>query len=418
MEKRIGLLTAGGDAPGLNVCLKTIVYNAADQGFEVIGIRKGWEGLLRFDPRNSTTHADNATVLTKARVRDIDRMAGSYLHSSRINPAAVAPAAAPAFLRTAKDSTEPLDLTSHVKRVLEVLGVEALILVGDNFSLNYAARLSAEGVPVVGIPKSVHNDVNGSDYCLGFSTALAHGVRLVHDLRSMAGSREEVVVAEMFGRAAGLTTLLIGHLAGCDRTLIPEVPFDPERLATLLAEDKRNNPNNYAILAMSESVTIDPALAARYGTEAPRRTSARRQMSLVTPPVTVVDSGPASSATRHVLGGDRLIGLGAAGGGAVVTEILENLMHERLLYQPLSYLLRAGEPDGQDLLGAMNFATMAVNLLAAGRSGRLVAYRRGENYVDLPLDTVKHFEGNVDVAQFYDSGIYRARPAVLWATRV
>jgi ATP-dependent phosphofructokinase / diphosphate-dependent phosphofructokinase len=429
MEKRIGLLTAGGDAPGLNVCLKAIVFNAIDHGYEVVGIRKGWEGLLRFDPRNSSTHADNAMVLTKARVRDIDRMSGSYLHSSRVDPSHVAPQAAPAFLRPAKGNGEPLDLTSHVMRAVDVLGLTALILVGDNFSLNYAARLNAAGVPVIGIPKSVHNDVNGSDYCLGFSTALAHGVRLVHDLRAMAGSREEVVVAEMFGRSAGLTTLLIGHLASCDRTLIPEVPFDPERLAALLAEDKRNNPNNYAVLALSEAVSIDPERAAQYGADIPRRASARRPAAIsgVVPPIPGGTHAPLAahghgaldaSGAGYTLGGDRLIGLGAAGGGTVVTEILENLMHERLLYQPLTYLLRAGQPDGQDLLGAMNFATLAVNLLAAGQTGRLAAYRRGENYVDLPLDVVTTAVGNVDVAQFYDAAYYRAKPGVLWATRV
>ncbi len=425
MEKRIGLLTAGGDAPGQNVCLKALVGNAIDRGYEVVGIRKGWEGLLRLDPRNTSTHADNAMVLTKARVRDIDRTPGSYLHSSRIDPGRMPFEAAPDFLRPAKAATgDTLDLTAHVVRVVEVLGLEALILLGDNFSLHYAARLNDAGVPVIGVPKSVHNDVNGSDYCLGFSTALAQGVRLVHDLRGMAGSREEIVVAEMFGRSAGLTTLLIGHLASCDRTLIPEVPFDPERLAAMLAEDKRSNPNNYAILAMSEAVSIEPDRAAQYGADITRRVSARRTAAAPRPAVAAAPLAPHdhgvldAEGEAYTLGGERMMGLGASGGGAVLTEILENIMHQRLLYQPLTYLLRAGQPDGQDLLGAMNFATLAVNLLAAGKTGRLVAYRRSENYIDLPLSTVNGSDGNVDAGQFYDAAQYRAKPTVLWATRV
>jgi ATP-dependent phosphofructokinase / diphosphate-dependent phosphofructokinase len=417
MEKRIGLLTAGGDAPGLNVCLKAIAYNAIDRGYEVIGLRKGWEGLLNIDPRDSTTHSANAMVLSKTRIRDIDRMAGSFLHSSRTNPDEIAPGAAPVFLRPDKPVKGPLDLTEHVKRAIQVLGLEAVVLLGDNYSLKYAARLSAEGVPVIGIPKSVHNDVNGSDYCIGFSTALGHGVRLVHDLRAMAGSREEIVVAEVFGRNAGLTTLLIGLLASCDRILIPEVPFDPERLATLLAEDKRSNPNNYAILATSEAVSVDPAHVERYGADVSRRIAGRRPAGALAGAVPL-GSGTASAGETYTLGGERSVGLGAAGAGAVVTEILENLMGQRLLYQPLSYLLRAGLPDGQDLLGAMNFAMLASNLLFEGKMGRLVAYRRVENYVDLPLDVVTHSEGNVDVATFYDSAAFRARPGVLWASRV
>lgn len=403
MAKRIGLLTAGGDAPGLNVCLKAIVYNAIDRGYEVIGIRKGWEGLVRFDPDSPSTHAENAMVLSKTRVRDIDRVSGSFLHSSRIDPGYVSPTLAPPHLKPAKPNGEPLDLTEHIKRAFTALDLEALILLGDNYGLNYAARLSGEGIPIIGIPKSVHNDVCGSDYALGFSTGLASGVRLVHGLRAMAGSREEIAVVEMFGRTFGLTTMLISFLAGADRVLIPEVPCDPERLATLLMEDKRSNPNNYAILALSEAVKLDPAKALNYGPDLHHRATAHR-------------SGQEEDA--YTIAGERAIGLGAAGGGAAITEILENLMGQRLIFQPLTYLLRLGEPDGQDMLGAMNFGTMAVNLLASGKTGRLVAYRHGENYVDIPLATVTERKGNINVAEYYDARAYRAKPGILWAARV
>jgi 6-phosphofructokinase 1 len=402
MAKRIGVLTSGGDAPGQNVCLKAIVYNAVAQGFEVVGIRKGWEGLMYLNPDDPTTRAENAMSLTKARVRDIDRAAGSFLHSSRVEPAHVDAQAVPLFLRTAEDAGPVFDLTDHIKRAVEKLELDLLIVLGGNVSLNYAARLSRAGVPVIGIPKSVHNDVCGSDYSIGFSTALASGVRLVHQFRAMAGSREDIGVVEMFGRSFGLTTMLIALLSGADRVLIPEVPFDPERLATLLMEDRRGNPNNYAILIMSEAVSIDQAKVSKYAPELIQRAN---------PQTTQIGDA-------YTIAGERAIGLGAAGGGAVVTEILEKLLCQRLLFQPLTYMLRLGEPDGQDLLGALNFGTQAIKLAAADKSSRLVAYRRGDNYVDVPLDTVSEREGNIDPAEFYDPLICRAKPDIMWAARL
>ncbi len=403
MAKRIGLLTAGGDAPGSNVCLKAIVFNASDQGYEVVGIRKGWEGLVRFDPANPATHAENGMILSKSRVRDIDRTPGSFLHSSRIDPGNIHPSFAPEHAKPSKPTAETLDLTPHVKRAIQALGLEGLVVLGDHFSLNYAARLSREGVPVIGIPKSVHNDICGSDYAIGFSTALASGVRLIHGLRAMAGSREEIAVVEMFGRTFGLTTMLIGVLSGADRILIPEVPFDPEKLAALLLGDKRSNPNNYAILALSEAITIDPAKASRYSTFRRETPAAQHTMA---------------DQDAYTIAAERAVGTGAAGGGPVVTEILENLLGERLIFQPLTYLLRLGEPDGQDMLGAMNFALLATNLIAANKMGRLVAYQHAGNYLDLPIEVVTERKGNIDVAKHYNPDTFRAKPEILWAARV
>jgi 6-phosphofructokinase 1 len=389
MAKRIGLLMGGGDAPGQNLCLKALVYNAIDRGYSVVGIRKGWEGLMDYQPENSTTHADNVMILTKSRVRDIDRLGGSYLHSSRLHPGHVGPEQLPDFLQSRKKDREPVDITDHIKQVLDKLQLDALMVLGDRAMLEYAARLSKEGVPIIGIPKSVHNNVGGSDYCLGFSTALARGVHLVQEIRAMAGSREEVAVIEILGRSTGLTTLFISLLASADRTLIPEVPFDPEKLAALLVEDKRANPTNYSILVMSEASTMEPDKAARY---------------------------VASAHVIDEMAGERLVGTRVTGAGAVVTEVLENITGQRMLFQPLSYLIRTGEPDGQDLLGAMNFAALAVNLLAEGKTGRLVAYRRGENYIDVPLDVVSQAAGNA--ADYYDARTYTPKPGILWAARV
>ncbi len=390
MAKRIGILTAGGDAPALNVCLKAVVYNAIDRGYEVIGIRKGWEGLLYYDPENPDTHAANTMIMTKSRIRDIDRTAGSFLHSSRLDPHQVSPEAVPSFLQEMRQGDQPfdeaqgrlVDLTDHIKRVLEKLQLETLVVLGDNAALNYAARLSKEGVPLIGIPKTVHNDVNGSDYSLGFSTALGRGVQFVYEVRAMAGSREEIAVVEVLGRSTGLVTLLTALLAGSDRTLIPEVAFDPEALVSLLLEDQKLHPNNYAILTMSEAARVAPEKAPRYARELSRMD------------------------TR------------VSGSGAMVTEILENLTGQRLIFQPLSLLLRTAVPDGQDLLGAMNFAMLAVNLLAAGKTGRLVAYRQQENYVDLPIETVTEPGGNINVAEHYDATTFCPKPGILWASRI
>jgi 6-phosphofructokinase 1 len=403
MAKRIGILTAGGDAPGLNVCLKAVVYNAIDRGFEVIGIRKGWEGLLHYDPENPETHAANAMIMTKSRIRDIDRTAGSFLHSSRLDPHQVSPEAVPSFLRPVKQVTQPIDLTDHVKRVLEKLQLETLVVLGDNAALNYAARLSKEGVPLIGVPKTVHNDVKGSDYSIGFSTALGRGVQCVHEVRAMAGSREEIAVVEVLGRSTGLVTLLTSLLASSDRTLIPEVPFDPEALASLLVEDKKLHPNNYAILTMSEAATISPEKALEHAPELSRLLRPSRLAQ-------------ATAAKAQELG--MKMGKSVSGSGATVTEILEHLTGQRLLFQPLSLLLRTAIPDGQDLLGAMNFATLAVNLLAAGKTGRLAAYRQQENYVDLPIETVTEPGGNINVADYYDATTFCPKPEILWTAQI
>ena len=412
MAKRIGVLTGGGDAPGQNVCLKAIVYNAMDRGYEVVGIRKGWEGLLHYNLNDTTSQADNMMILTKSRVRDIDRMGGSFLHSSRLDPSQVSPEAVPGFLKAQSQGDRPVDLTDYLKRVVDKLQLTALIVLGDRAVLSYAARLSQEGVPLIGIPKTVHNTVNGSDYSLGFSTALARGVHFVHEVRAMAGSREEIAVIEILGRETGLTTMLISLLAGADRTLVPEVPFDPERLAALLVDDQRRNPSNYAILTMSEASNIRPDKVSKYGPELSRLANSRVLAQALT-----TKGREAAERDLYQLAGDQ-VGLRASGSGPAVTEILENLTGQRLVFQPLSYLIRTGDPDGQDLLGAMNFATLAVNLLAAGKTGLLVAYRQRENYVEAPIDVVTGAVGNINVADYYDAGTYSPKPGILWAARV
>ncbi len=413
MAKRLAILTAGGDVPGQNFCLKTLVHLANDRGYESVGVRKGWEGLMRYNPEDPTTHADNVIVLTLSRVRDIDRTGGSYLHSSRIDPSRVSPRLIPSFFGSLCQSTQPVDLTGHIRRVLEKLQIECLVVLGDNRALQFGAHLSGQGVPIIGIPKSVHNDVNGSHYCLGFSTALARGVQFVHEVRAMAGSREEVAVVEVLGRGYGLTTMLISVLAGADRTLIPEVPFDPERLASLLWQDKRINPSNYAILAMSQGARMLPELATRYAPALSRLA----QSTWLTQVTAAKAQEVGVDESDYTLAGVTEMGTEVSGAGPAVTEILEHLMGQRLIFQPLSYLIRTGQPDGQDLLGAANFATLAMNLLAEGRPGRLASYRRGENYIDLPLEVVTQPEVDVDASGLYDATTCSPKPDILWAAR-
>ncbi len=377
MVKRIGLLTSGGDAPGQNFCLKTIIHNAIDRDYEVLGIRKGWEGLMRYNPEEPATHADNAMIITKPRVNNIEQSAGSFLHSSRIKPDRCNPQDAPLFLRVNADPDQPLDLTNHIKRSLEHLQLEALIVLGDNTSLKYAARLSQEGVPLVGIPKSVHNDIRGSVYSLGFSTALRRGVRFVGEVRDIAASREEIAVVSILGHTSGLATMLIAMFANADRTLIPEVPFNPHRLGDLLLADKRKNPSNYAILAMSEGAYIDPMTALEE---------------------------IADSAADVVVAGRR-------GSGPMVTRVLEETLGQRLLYQPLSYLTRTGETDGWDLVIATNFGINAVDLIAQGNTGRLVAFHIKGGFLDVPLEEVTQ-PSAVNLADFYDPDTYAPKPTI------
>jgi 6-phosphofructokinase 1 len=316
-------------------------------------------------------------IMTKPRIREIDRSAGSFLHSSRLDPGQCNPAEAPPFLRVGANEEQPLDLTNHVKRAIDHLQLDALIVLGDQMALAYAARLSREGVAVIGIPKSVHNDIPGTSYSLGISTAIRRGVHFVREMRDVAASREEVAVISVLGHRSGLATMLISTFANADRTLIPEVPFEPGRLGELLLEDRQKNPSNYAILVMSENARFDPQQA----------------------PELI-----ANLAADVVVAGRR-------GSGPMVTRVMEEVLGQHLLHQPLSYLTRTGEVDGWDLFAATNFGIIAVDLAAKSSHGRMVAYRPGESYIDVPLtEATQLFE--VDVTEFYDADSYTVRPNI------
>ena len=265
---KIGILTGGGDVPGLNPCIKAVVNRATDAGHEVIGIRRGWGGLLNFDIDDPESQREQVQPLTRRDVRTIDRYGGTHLHTSRTNPAKVRPNMLPAFLAstyTYAEGQKSVDCTPHVLRVLDYLGIDTLVPIGGDDTLSYAVRMHQEGMRVIGIPKTMDNDVFGTDYCIGFSTAVTRSVEFINALRTPSGSHERIAVVELFGRNSGETALISGYLADVDRAIISEVPFDVERLAQLVIEDKRRNPSNYAIIVISEGASMVGGQVIVYG---------------------------------------------------------------------------------------------------------------------------------------------------------
>jgi 6-phosphofructokinase 1 len=369
---KIGILTGGGDVPGLNACIKAATMRAEEEGHDVVGIRRGWGGLLGCDPDDPSSVLANIVDLDSASVRTIDRTGGTILHTSRTNPARVRPADEPEFLQDGREDEEPRDHTPHVLKTLERLGIEALIPIGGDDTLSFALRLHEEGVPVVAVPKTMDNDVHGTDYCIGFSTAVTRTVIFIHQLRTSAGSHERLAVVEVFGRYSGETALVSAYLSGVDRAVISEVPFDVEKLAGFLMDDKRSNPSGYAMMTISEGATMTGG-----------------EMAL--------------SDAEDAYGHRKLGGIGLATGRA-----LREITGEGMIYQAIGYLMRSGSPDSLDLMVAINYAVMAADLVIGGEFGRLVALRNG-NYVNVPIDVVRQGVKRVDVAALYDTEAYRPK---------
>jgi len=380
-NKKLGVLTGGGDVPGLNVAIKAVVERAIDEGWEVIGIRKGWGGLLHCNLDSPQARKNLFIPLTRMAVRTIDRTGGTFLHTSRTNPQRVKAADVPAFL---KGTAEPIqgegdqaiyDFTPHVLKVLEFLEVDALIPIGGDDTLSYAARMHNEGFPVVAIPKTMDNDVYGTDYCIGFSTAVTRSVEFITALRTPSGSHERIAVVELFGRNSGETSLISAYLADVDRAIISEVPFDIQKLAMLLVQDKYNNPSNYAIMTISEGAReIEGDLVHYDGDE-------------------------------DAYGHKKLGGI-----GAVTGEKLKRLTGENIIYQQLGYLMRSGAPDSLDRMVAVSYGLLAMDLVCHGRSGRMVALRDGV-YTHVPLNQVIAGTKRVDVDEMYDVEQYRPKIA-------
>ena len=369
---RIGILTGGGDVPGLNACIKAATTRAVQEGHEVVGIRRGWAGLLELNPAEPSSTATHTVKLDPDAVRTIDRTGGTILHTSRANPAKVRADDEPDFLKTGRVDDEVRDHTPHVMAVLDHLGIDAMIPIGGDDTLSFALRLHDEGVPVVAVPKTMDNDVHGTDYCIGFSTAVTRTVIFIHQLRTSAGSHERLAVVEVFGRYSGETSLVSAYLSGMDRAIISEVPFDVEKLAQLLMDDKRKNPSHYAMTTISEGAHF-------------------------------VGGEMVMGGTADAYGHRKLGGIGAQTG-----EALKEITGEGIIYQQIGYLMRSGQPDALDLMVATNYAVMAADLLLEGTHGRLVALRNGI-YVNVPIEVVRQGVKRVDVEALYDADEYRPK---------
>jgi len=353
---RIGVLTGGGDVPGLNPCIRSIALSADALGWDVTGFRRGWEGVLAVDPDDPATLSANTVALTRESVRGIDRMGGTILHTSRTDPRTLAAG----------------DRTARVIEILERLGIDAMITLGGDGTLRFSAHLTAQGVPLVSIPKTMDNDVFGTDYCIGFSTAVSRSVEAINALRTTVESHERIGVVELFGRRSGETALLAGFLAQVDRTIIAEVPADLDVLLPLLAEDKASNPAGYAMCVISEGARI--------------RGEDGGDGELSKPASERGDFGVGQRLGRAITA--RL------GCGAVIQE--------------LAYLMRAGEPDAMDRMVGFAFGGLAVQLLQRGEKAAMVALTDG-NYAHVPADTLLQGVKSVDVAGLYDPEAYRAR---------
>ncbi|MFL6194827.1 MAG: 6-phosphofructokinase [Thermoanaerobaculia bacterium] len=372
MAKRVGILTGGGDVPGLNAAIQQFVWRMEEAGYEVLGLRRGWAALLNVKPYHDADNSSWLVPLTRASTRTIDRSGGTILHSSRINPALTKADAVPEHLRghAVQLADGRFDLTAFTLEVLRYLHLDTLVVIGGDGTLSFARRLHLEGVKMIGLPKTMDNDVFGTDYCIGFSTAITRSVNFINDLRTVAGSHERFLVVELFGRHSGETCLLASYLAGTDRALIAEVPFDTQDVVEMLAQDKHSNPSNYAVCTVSEGAY--PAGGHAF------------------------ETGEADAVGNRELGGV----------GRFLREALQRHTGDRVIYQRLGYLMRSGPPDSLDRLVAKNFASLAADLILAGKTGRLVSIQGGR-YTSERLEIVGEGRKRVDADRFYDKERYR-----------
>ena len=370
-DKRIGILTGGGDVPGLNPVIKSVVYGSSETGRQVTGLRRGWESLVNM---NGSADPNYVRELNRENTRTIDRSGGTVLHTSRTNPRRIAEASVPAHIpreklnRLAFDG-KCYDFTPIVIDNLEHLGIGCLVAIGGDDTLSFAAVLSAVGFPVIAIPKTMDNDVQGTEYCIGFSTAVTRAKQSISRQRTTIGSHERIGIFRIFGRDAGFTSLYTAYVTS-ERCLIPEYPFDLDRLCKLLMEDKKNNPSGYAIIIVSEGAMWTGGEVKEYG-EADAYGHRKK-----------VDIGNALADEIH----------GRTG--------------EETMISDLTYDLRSGEPDSIDQLVSITFANIAVDLIRDGVSGKMIAIQNG-CYEQAPLSGLSLGARKVNVAKLYNTERYR-----------
>lgn len=374
----IGILTGGGDVPGLNPAIRAVTIRALREGYKVIGIRRGWAGTMEIIRDEQADNSQNFTVLTEEIVNRAGRTGGTFLHTSRTNPGSVSKGSVPEHLRD-KYTADKNDLTDEVLKNLSFLGVDFLIPIGGDDTLGYGVRLARAGFKVVAIPKTMDNDVPGTDYCIGFSTCVSRTIELVNRLRTSAGSHERYMVIEVFGRYAGFTAILPTMAGAANRCVIPEYRFEMEKLAQLLSEDRKKNPSRYSVILVSEGATF-----AEGG---------------------MVVEGSATDAFGHAKLG---------GVGDLVSAELKNLSPQfnngrtiNVINQRLGYLVRGGDPDAIDSIVPMAYGNLALDLIQRGMHGRLVVLKNGR-YDNLPIEVVSGAKKTVNIDKFYNTE--RLRP--------
>jgi 6-phosphofructokinase len=374
----IGILTGGGDVPGLNPAIRSVTFRALREGYQVIGLKRGWGGLIDIVRDKDYDNSNNFQVLTEEVVNRAGRTGGTFLHTSRTNPSRVKKDSVPAHLRD-RFSAEKNDLTPEVLKNLEWLGIEYLIPIGGDDTLSYGVRLFKEGFKVVAIPKTMDNDVPGTDYCIGFSTCVTRTIRMANSLRTSAGSHERFLVMEVFGRYAGYTAMLPTMAGAANRCVIPEHKFDIERLTELMVADRAKNPSRYSVVLVSEGAMFEGG-----------------EMVF-------------ENETTDAFGHKKLGGI-----GDLVAEKLKELSPKynhgktiECITQKLGYLVRGGDPDAIDSIVPMAYGNLALDLVLANVHGRLVVLKNGR-YDNIPIDTVTATKKVVNVKEHYNTE--RLRP--------
>ncbi len=375
----IGILTGGGDVPGLNPAIRAITIRALREGYRVIGIRRGWAGLVELVPDEKADNSENILLLTKDLVNRAGRTGGTFLHTSRTRPSHLPQANLPEHLR-AKYTATINDVTQEVLKNIEFLGLDYLIPIGGDDTLSYAQRLHEEGVNIVAIPKTMDNDVPGTDYCIGFSTCVTRTIELTHRLRTSAGSHERYLVIEVFGRYAGFTSLLPTVAGAADRCIIPEHPIDIHQLAQLATDDRNRHPSKYSVILVSEGAVY------------------KDQQEMFFEGKEVDQYG------HRKLGG---IGDQVAAQLKALSPQYNRGRTINVLNQRLGYLVRCGEPDALDSIVPMAYGNLALDLVLSGTSGRLVSIHDGR-YDSVPIATVTGQKKIVNVEKYYNTE--RLRP--------
>jgi 6-phosphofructokinase len=374
----IGILTGGGDVPGLNPAIRAVTIRALREGYQVIGLRRGWNGIMSVVRDKDADNSQNYVILTDDVVNRAARTGGTFIHTSRTRPSHVSKAKVPSHLQDTYNE-EMNDLTPEVLKNLDYLGVDYLIPIGGDDTLSYAVRLYKEGVKVVAIPKTMDNDVPGTDYCIGFSTCVTRTIQMANSLRTTAGSHERFLVLEVFGRYAGFTALLPTMAGAAHRCVIPEWKFDIERLAELLSEDRLHNPSKYSVVLVSEGAMFTGGEMIYQDT------------------------------TRDDYGHMKLGGI-----GDMVSAKLKELSPKfnngepvNVINQKLGYMVRGGDPDSIDSIVPMAYGNMALDLALQGIHGRMVVLKNGR-YDNVPVEVVTSTKKTVDIDRFYN--IDRLRP--------